>query len=106
MPRTEREKQDELLGMIRRDFTPRNCLLDGSDCGSTLCPESEETDDAIEGHRCTSDCRRIGCEEVEARQSRAEALADSDFTDYGLQEMDAVIERDDDEESWEGRHGR
>lgn len=30
--------------------------------------------DELEGHMCTSDCRRIGCEEVEARFNRAQLL--------------------------------
>lgn len=40
--RTGREKQDELLGMIRRDFAPRERLVDGSDCGHNDCPVMRE----------------------------------------------------------------
>jgi hypothetical protein len=57
----------------------------------------EEPDSAMEGHSCTSDCRRIGCEDVEAQQRRAETLADSDFVNYDVELMREAEERGDDD---------
>jgi hypothetical protein len=91
------ELQDELLGMIRRDFTPKPPTLE------LQLQRDEEEIDELAGHTCTSDCRRIGCEDVEARQRRAEFRADydSDVADYDLEEIICADERDDDIESRE-----
>jgi hypothetical protein len=79
-PEWESENRLDIIKARQQTAAARALLLE-------LQMVQEEPDSAMEGHRCTSDCRRIGCEDVEAQQRRAETLTDSDFVNYDVERM-------------------
>jgi len=53
-------EQLEDMAQARGDYEPRECLEDGSDCGSTLCPKLVLTDEEVRKMTACEFLRQLG----------------------------------------------